>query len=464
MVIVTKFGGTSLANGRSLEQVVDIMLANTDRRVNVLSAPGKRYKEDTKVTDLLVQIGIGAYDGKVPTQLVDELTARFSDITSYFNIEGFFLEGLLGQLDAKIRKTSADKDEYLDGIKPYGEIIISEIAAEVLRRKDMDAQVYLPEDIGMVTNSSFGNAKLEETSYEKIGSSLKPVLEESNKVVIVPGFYGVDEQGRYTTFQRGGSDLTGAILANTLDAELYENWTDTNGIMRADPRIVSNPDVIARLTYKEARELAYSGAEILHPDTLIPLIAKNIPLNVRNTFDQSKEGTYIAATKKTNGNVVEGIAHQDGFTMMYIEKIGMNEETGYLSKLMNIFSEEGVSIDQITTSVDSVAIAVASKGNNGRIGAVREGIIRKGLVDNSNGVDVGYDRSMVCIVGEGMRYVPGVLQRLSSALTSEKINIETVYQGPSERNIIFGLDQKDAVRAVQAVYNLYFAKQPMQAK
>ena len=184
--------------------------------------------------------------------------------------------------------------------------------------------------------------------------------------------------------------------------------------------------------------------------------AKGIPLNVRNTFNPSNKGTYISVSKGTGRNVVEGIAHKDGFAILYIEKIGMNEETGYLRRLMNIFSKNGVSIDQVTTSVDSIAIAVANE--NEKIDTVRGRIIELGLVDNSDGVDIAYNRSLVCVVGEGMRHTVGVLQRLSSALAAEKINIETVFQGPSERSVIFGIDQKDAVRAVRAIYNLYFCK------
>lgn len=456
MVTVTKFGGTSVANGHNLEQVIDIILANPKRRVNVFSGPGKRSKKDAKVTDLLIEIGTIAYSDEVPSQLVDTAKQRFIDITDYFHIGRSFLDPLFDSLDKAIGDVSGDKGKYLDGIKPYGEIILSEIAAEILRSRGLDAQVYRHENIGMKTDGNFGRARVKETSYGEIAASLKPVLEGSNEIIIIPGFYGVDEHGRYTTFPREGSDLTGAILANALDAELYENWTDTNGIRRADPRIVDDPNIIGNMTYKEARELAYSGAQVLHPDTLTPLIAKSIPLNVRNTFNPDNEGTYITVTKGTSGNTVEGIAHKDGFTIIYLEKTGMNEQIGYLQALGGIFAEAGVSIDQITTSVDSLAIAVASEYDN-KIDAIRSRIIEAGLVDR-DGIGIAYNKSLVCVVGEGMRHTIGVMQRLSSALANAGINIETVFQGPSERSIIFGVDQKDAIGAVRSIYNSYFPK------
>jgi len=459
MVIATKFGGTSVANGRNLEQVIDIILSNPKRRVNVLSGPGKRDKEDIKLTDLSIGIGNAAYEGQNYMQLLEMVVQRFVDITSYFHINTSFLDPLIASLNNVIKSTPLSKNQYLDGIKPYGEIIISAIAAEALRMKGVDAQVYRPEDIGMMTNSDFGNAKLLDGSYQRIAQVLNPVLERPGKVIIVPGFYGVDSNGRYVTFQRGGSDLTGAVLANALDAELCENWTDTDGILRADPRVVDNPEVIKMLTYREAREMAYSGAQVLHPDTLMPLIAKGIPLHVRNTFAPEREGTYIVATKLPTGSVVEGITHKDGFSMVYVEQMGMNEQVGYLSKLTGIFAENGVSIDHLTTSVDSVAIAIDN--GNGRLNMVREDIIKSGLVDSPDGINIAYNKSLVCVVGEGMRHTTGVMAKVSSALASQGINIETVFQGPSERNIIFGLEQKDAIKAVRAIYNLYFGKPAM---
>ena len=459
MVIVTKFGGTSVANGRNLEKVIDIILSNPARRVNVMSAPGKRYSQDTKVTDMLIQMGQETVRGLGQPEYMEDIYRRFIDITDHFEIESSFLVGLFESLDEAKNNVLSDREEYLDGIKPYGEIIISEIIAGVLRKRGVDAQVYRPEDIGMRTDGNFGNAKLKETSYAEIAASLNPALEGSNRVIIVPGFYGIDEHGRYMTFQRGGSDLSGAILANALDADLYENWTDSNGIKRAHPDVVENPETIERLTYREARELAYLGAEILHPDTLKPLIDKNIPLSVRNTFDPDQNGTYITATKEANGYVVEGIAHNDRITAMYVEKTGMDEIVGYIERLSSIFTEHGVSINQFTAAVDSISLTFA-EGYNEQIESINDRMVREGLVDNINGIRVEYDRSVVCVVGEGMSHTPGILGRLSTALASEGINIETVSQA-SEISIIFGLKTIDAKNAVKVLHNLYFPKSNM---
>ncbi len=456
MATIAKFGGTSAKDGPTLEHIVkNIILADPARRIVVISAPGKRFSEDTKVTDLLIQIGEKSYISKEYSAQLDELKNRFVGIADYFGSGHSFLDSAFHSLDDVIRSGSGIKEEYLDRIKPFGEMINSDILAEVIRRFGANAKVYRPENIGFFTDSNFGNAKLKEYSYKKISEALTSVLRKSDEIIVVPGFYGIDEFGKYATFSRGGSDLTGAILANALNAELYENWTDTDGIRRANPKIVEDAEVIERLTYREARELAYSGAEILHPDTLIPLIAKGIPLNVRNTFNLNKKGTYITQNKDANGHVVEGIAHKEGFALIHIEKTGMNDEVGYLHRLTKIFDNYKISIDQMTTSIDSVSIAVSANGNGEKIKKMLKDISEEGLAD-AGAANVEYDKALVCVVGEGMRHTPGVLKRVSQALSANSINIETLYQGPSERSIIFGLIQENAKKAVRAIYDSYF--------
>ncbi|MBI2558403.1 aspartate kinase [Candidatus Woesearchaeota archaeon] len=457
MAIVSKFGGTSAKDGITLENVINnIILANPERKVIVFSAPGKASQDDIKVTDLLIRIGETNWNSReYPSDLIRQFRERFLTIADYLGLERSFLSYHFNLLDAFVKTEMDNRDAYLDSIKPFGEMITAKLVAEFLRKQGKKTGVYLPEEIGMITDGNFGKSKLLESSYQKITDKLKPVLERTDEIIIVPGFYGVDSRGRYTTFSRGGSDLTGAILANTVDAKLYENWTDTDGIRRADPRIIDNPDTIEKMTYREAREFAYSGAEVLHPDTLIPLIAKDIPLNVRNTFNLSNKGTYITTSKIPNGHVVEGVSHKEGFTVLYVEKTGMEDEIGYLNRLTNVLLNHGLSISQMTTSIDSVSVAMPANQINGKAEAVIGDIIKNKLAD-SEGVNMDYDKSMVCVVGEGMRHHVGVLTKLSGELASHGINIETVYQGPSERSIIFGLDSKDAKIAVKAIYDLYF--------
>lgn len=453
MVIVAKFGGTSAKDGPTLEHVIDnIILSNPKRRLIVVSAPGKRNPDDIKVTDLLIKIGNSYYESRSSSEDYEQLKGRFIGIVNHFGIEDSFLQNHFDLLESKIKVYHESKKKYLDSLMPFGEIINASIVAEVLRGNNIDAAVYRPENIGMVTDGNFGNAKLKKDSYEKIFRNLKPILDNEGKIIIVPGFYGIDENGNYTTFSRGGSDLTGAILAHALNAELYENWTDTT-IRRADPRIIEDAEIIEKLTYQEARELSYSGAQILHPDTLIPLREKNIPLYVGDTFKFDNGGTYIVAKKEKNKNIVEGIAHKEGFTLITLEKVGMNEEIGYLEKLGKIFREYSISTDQVTTSIDSISIAVFGEDNDRKIDLFKDEIVQAGLADS---VDIKNYDSMVCVVGEGMKHTKGVLAKLANALSSNGINIETIYQGPSERSIIFGLDQKDAIRAVRAIYDTYF--------
>lgn len=447
MVIVCKFGGTSTKDGQTLERVIDsIIIPNMERRVVVVSAPAG-------ITNLLMQVGERYHSsGVYPRELVEQVKERYVLSATHLNVKESFLSPHFDSLEEAIKNFNPDRERYLDTIKPYGEIINAELLAAALIKKGINGICCRPENVGMIGEGNHGNAKILPESYQNIARALKPILEQTDQIVVFPGFYLIDKNGEFMTFSRGGSDLTGAILANALDAELYENWTDVNGIARADPKVIRKPRTIKRLTYQEARELAYSGAKVLHPDTLIPLIEKGIPLHVRNTLEPWKEGTYIGPSKLPNGHVVEGIAHKEGFTFVYVEKIGMNDEIGYLDRFVGIFADHGISIDQITTSVDSVSVAL-SNSTKEKIEAAKKDILEKGLADRVND---DYDKALICVVGEGMRHTPGVLQRVSKSLARAGINIETVYQGPSERSIIFGIDQSYAKTATQALYNSYF--------
>lgn len=487
MAIVAKFGGHSGRDGATLEHVINnIILQDSRRRVLTFSAPGYRFDDDIKVTDLLIQIGDSYLKSKqYATDIVDNVKERFYEIADHLGIERSFLNPYFQSLEDTVKGKAGNnwlwnkavsayrsardsimygvrkevrRAKYLDAVMRFGELIQCEIAAEALRKKGVNAKVYYPEEIGLVTDSNFGKAKLKSSSYKRIAEKLKPVLEKTDEIIIIPGFCGVDKHGSFTTLGREGTDFTGAILANAVDAKEYENWGITDGVMRADPRIVENPEMIRDLTFTQARELAYSGANVLHPDTLAPLVKKNIPLHVRNTFDPQRIGTYIRATKEPDVNIVDGVACKKGFAVFYLQKMGANEEIGYLNRLTGIFAKRGVSIDQMTTSIDSIAIAVANNAMNIDIGALKHAIIKAGLVDGPDAINAEYDKAMVCVVGEGMRHTPGVLEKLSGALSSNGINIETVYHGPSQGNVIFGIAQKDAERAVRAIYNACFGK------
>ncbi|MBI2124328.1 aspartate kinase [Candidatus Pacearchaeota archaeon] len=357
-----------------------------------------------------------------------------------------------------------DEYMYLDGFISYGEIINSHIATAALRKNGANARLYMPGDIGAVTDGKFGQARLLPSSYDSMKTALRAALAR-DELIVLPGFFAVDSLDRFTTLGRGASDIIGSHVAHAVDAEIYENWTDQNGILTAHPDVVENPQTIGRLTYREARELAISGAKILHQDTLSPLISKGIPLNVRNTFNPPHSGTYIGPTKEPNGHVVEGIAHKTDFAVIYLEKIGIEGEVGYLSRVTDIFARHGLPIERSPDSSDSLALIVPqNKGaNKYKIKAVVREIEENGLVDSE--VNVQYDRGLICVVGEGMRYASGVLAKVTGALASAGINIETCIQGPSQRNITLGLHPNDVHRAVRAIHNAYFgnSRQPQYA-
>lgn len=450
MVIVCKFGGTSAKDGPTLEHVIDkIILADERRRVTVVSA-------QAGVTDQLIAAAKEYHShSEYPSYLLQSIKDRYTKSANHFNLGDNFLESHFDAMGRAISNRIDDLSRYIDGIIPYGERFNAEILAAALRSRGANAQVHYPENIGMVTDGKFGGAKLLNGSYQAMEAELKIALARG-KVIVLPGFYGMDSQGNFTTLGRGASDITGSHAAHAVDADLYENWSDQNGILRAHPAVVENPESIRNLTYREARELAISGAKILHQDTLIPLISKGIPLNVRNTFNPSHPGTYIGPTKIRNGHAVEAVAHRTDFAVVYLEKIGIESEVGYTSRVTEIFARHGLSIERSPDDNDSLAFIVPqNRGENmGRIAAVAREIERAGLVDDR--VKVQYDRGLVCVIGEGMKDTPGVTARVSGALASAGINIEMIIHGPSQRNITLGFHPNDVLNGVRAIYNAYF--------
>ncbi len=449
MAIVCKFGGTSAKDGQTLERVVDnIILADERRKVVVVSA-------QAGITDKLIKAGSQQYsnDGN-PEDLLINVMEEYNRSASHFNLGDNFLKLHFDAMHRALANRVDGIQMYLDGVIPYGERFNAEILAAALRSRGANARVYYPEDIGMRTDGKFGGAKLLHDSYKKMEAALKAALSRG-EIAVLPGFYGVDAQGRFTILGRGASDITGAHASYAVDAELYENWSDQNGILRAHPNVVEKPESIGNLTYREARELAISGANILHQDTLIPLISKGIRLNVRNTFNPSHPGTYIGPTKTPNGHAVEAVAHRTDFAVVYLEKIGIENEVGYTSRVTEIFARHGLSIERSPDDNDSLAFIVPqNKGENmGKIAAVAREIEDAGLVDK---ISIQYDRGLVCVVGEGMKDTPGVTAKVSGALAAANINIEMIVHGPSQRNITLGFHPDNVANAVRAIYSAYF--------
>ena len=435
-VTVVKFGGTSMADAKSINQVADIVKQDKKRRYVVVSAPGKRFSQDHKITDMLYACYHDLQINGECKATFDKIRERFKGIVSDLGLD-IDIDAYLNQVESDMLKYNsaefcASRGEYLSAI----------ITAAKLGYKFIDAK-----DI-MVFNEN-GDFEPEITN-EKV----KQVLSKVERAVI-PGFYGGDESGLVHTFSRGGSDVSGAVIARAVGATMYENWTDVNGFMTADPRIVSNPKPIEKLSYKELRELAYMGANVLHPESIFPVRVGNIPINIRNTFCPEAKGTMIVPEleeKDMNNRVITGIAGKKGYSIVYIEKSMMNSELGFVRKVLAVLEYYNISFEHLPTGIDTMSIVIADSELAGKEEVVIERIKK---VVNPDHIEIKSNISLVATVGHGMSYKPGTASTLCGALAKENINIRMIDQGSSEMNIIVGISTSDYEKAINAIYNAF---------
>ena len=435
-VTVVKFGGTSMADAKSINQVADIVKQDKKRRYVVVSAPGKRFSQDHKITDMLYACYHDLQINGECKATFDKIRERFKGIVSDLELD-IDIDAYLNQVESDMLKYNsaefcASRGEYLSAI----------ITAAKLGYKFIDAK-----DI-MVFNEN-GDFEPEITN-EKV----KQVLSKVERAVI-PGFYGGDESGLVHTFSRGGSDVSGAVIARAVGATLYENWTDVNGFMTADPRIVSNPKPIEKLSYKELRELAYMGANVLHPESIFPVRVGNIPINIRNTFCPEAKGTMIVPEleeKDMNNRVITGIAGKKGYSIVYIEKSMMNSELGFVRKVLAVLEYYNISFEHLPTGIDTMSIVIADSELAGKEEVVIERIKK---VVNPDHIEIKSNISFVATVCPGMSYKPGTASTLCGALAKENINIRMIDQGSSEMNIIVGISTSDYEKAINAIYNAF---------
>ena len=435
-VTVVKFGGTSMADAKSINQVADIVKQDKKRRYVVVSAPGKRFSQDHKITDMLYACYHDLQINGECKATFDKIRERFKGIVSDLGLD-IDIDAYLNQVESDMLKYNsaefcASRGEYLSAI----------ITAAKLGYKFIDAK-----DI-MVFNEN-GDFEPEITN-EKV----KQVLSKVERAVI-PGFYGGDDSGLVHTFSRGGSDVSGAVIARAVGATMYENWTDVNGFMTADPRIVSNPKPIEKLSYRELRELAYMGANVLHPESIFPVRVGNIPINIRNTFCPEAKGTMIVPEleeKDMNNRVITGIAGKKGYSIVYIEKSMMNSELGFVRKVLAVLEYYNISFEHLPTGIDTMSIVIADSELAGKEEVVIERIKK---VVNPDHIEIKSNISLVATVGHGMSYKPGTASTLCGALAKENINIRMIDQGSSEMNIIVGISTSDYEKAINAIYNAF---------
>lgn len=429
--ITCKFGGSSLADASCIRNAVSIIKSNTSRRYIVPSAPGKRHGEDKKITDLLYAwhgMARQGLDASEPRNIIEE---RFGSFAHELGVT-FDIRACLDEI-----AQCAGRDKTPDYMASRGEYLNGRLLAEVLEAVFVDpAECILFKE----------NGKLDPDTYERLGARLT-----GPGYFVIPGFYGALPDGTIQTFSRGGSDVTGAIVARASKSCLYENWTDVSGFCMADPRIVADAKRIEEVTYRELRELSYMGATVLHDEAIFPVQEPGIPIQILNTRDPKNPGTMIVQ-KRTATSPVCGIAGRGGFSMFNIEKTLMNKEHGFGRKLLSIFEEMGVSWEHMPSGIDTVSVIVHDNelGNKGPV--IMEQIERQ-LSPNELSLTSGL--AIIATVGQGMNHHIGVAARLTGAMAQAGINLRVIDQGSSEMNIIIGVEDRDLEKAVRAIYQAF---------
>ncbi len=431
MIKVIKFGGTSLASAEQFRKVAAIVQEDKTRRYVVASAPGKRFSDDIKVTDLLLSCYRKASCNESYEEEFHQIRSRFQEICAELKVPFTFGE----EFDAFYKAIGDGATEAF--IASRGEHFNAKILAAYL------GFPFVETADGIIFDEK--GKLLEEETNERLAALLK-----KHPRAVLPGFYGATARGEIRIFSRGGSDITGSLAARAVKADLYENWTDVSGLLMADPRIVKNPREIEYVTYRELRELSYMGANVLHEDAIFPVRREGIPINIRNTNVPSDAGTMIVEQAEKSQSVVTGIAGKKGFGAIYIEKGMMNRELGFGRRVLGVLEDRGISFEHLPSGIDTLTVVLNRKDMEGKenelIAAMQEAVQpdRIHLVENL---------CLIAVVGRGMISSPGTAARLFSALAKRKINIRMIDQGSSELNIIVALDEKDYENALQAIYS-----------
>ncbi len=438
MIKVCKFGGTSMADANAIRQVKSIIQSDESRRFVVVSAPGKRFKEDIKITDLLYRCYNEVVECGTCKKSFAVIRERFTQIVKDLQLD-LDIKAILDKTESEI-----DKSKTPDFAASRGEYLSAYVVASFLGFEFVDAAELIRFD-------SHGKLNVDYTD-DKISNRLLNV-----EKAVVPGFYGKNFQGEIKTFSRGGSDITGSIVARGVKADLYENWTDVSGFLVCDPRIVADAKVINQITYKEVRELSYMGASVLHAEAISPVMKSRIPINIKNTFKPEDKGTMIVPNeqyKEGLNDVITGIAGKKDFTVLLIEKSMMNAEVGFIRRVLSVVEHYGICVEHLPSGIDTLSVILESEQLkdgvlNDLVSEIRENV-------NPDYVHVIENISLIATVGHGMARRHGTAATLFTALAEEKINIQMIDQGSSELNIIIGVANSDYEKCIRAIYKAFF--------
>jgi len=448
---VAKFGGTSLASADQFRKVGQIVSSDPQRRLIVVSAPGKRHKSDVKVTDMLIacaerQLAFGSAADEVRA-----VAERYGEIARGLGLPDTIARTVAADLEARLAGDKSHRGRFVDTLKAAGEDNCAKLFAEFLRSLGLDAHYVSPREAGLLVSDEFGNAQVLPESYERLKG-----LRERPGITVFPGFFGHSLKGDVVTFPRGGSDITGSILAAAVRADLYENFTDVDSVFVASPSIIERPCAIREITYREMRELSYAGFSVFHEEALEPAVRAGVPVCIRNTNNPTAPGTMIVSQHTLAAGPVTGIACDAGFCSIYLSKYLMNREVGFGRRLLQILEDERLSFEHCPSGIDNISVILREKHfDAAKEARVVERIRRELRVDD---VSVERGLALVMIVGEGMRHTVGIAARATAALARAKVNIEMINQGSSEVSMMFGVKAADAHDAVRALYREFFVK------
>ena len=448
---VCKFGGTSVASAEQIKKVAKIVTSDPTRKIVVVSAPGKRFSEDEKVTDLLIRLAEQALRGSETARELEEVVDRYRLIATGLGLSEDIVQVIEKDLQVRLDCDKNDPDLYMDNLKASGEDNNAKLIAAYFTHIGLEATYISPKEAGLLVTN-----RPERVQALPAGDARLAKLRDKPGIVVFPGFFGFTEDGTLRTFNRGGSDISGSLLAAATEAELYENFTDVDSVFAANPTIVDNPIAIDKMTYREMRELAYAGFSVFHDEALMPAFRRSVPVCIKNTNNPEAPGTMIVKERNHSAHPVIGIAADSGFSTLFVDKYLMNQEIGFGRRLLQILEEEEIPFEHTPSGIDNISVIIRSsfltKDKEARIiQRVKEEL-------NADDVHLLSNYSMIVLVGEGMRHTKGLVARAALAIARADVSIQMINQGSSEVSLVFGVHKEDETKILKGLYEEFFRK------
>lgn len=450
---VVKFGGSSLTDGQNVEQALNIVLSDPERRAIVVSAPGKRSDDDIKITDLLIKYAGMTFKSEDTNEIVQNIFMRYQEIGHYFGLSDQELKVIKDILLALPNQTYPNSSYLMAAFKAHGERLNARLIAMILQHQGVKSRFLDPTEAGLIVTGQPNDALVNPESY----LNLDQIKIATGERIIFPGFFGITPSGNIATFSRGGSDITGAILARGFHADMYENFTDVNGIFAANPHIVDNPQSIKKMTYREMRELSYAGFSVFHDEALIPVIQGQIPINVKNTHEPDQPGTIIVPEKDfVPDNIITGVTSQKHFSALYLHKYLLNKEAGFTLRILQILYKHNVPYEHMPSGIDDITIIFNNDFLNDQlIDQICNEIQATINPDQLEWID---DYAIIMVVGEGMKKYHVVSRQILDSLGDHDISPRMINQGASQVSMMIGTKKEKADEAVKIIYHQFFAK------